>query len=69
MTNQTPELHAPGFSQRAWSRFLQRQGATPREIAGALHLDELEVRRLLARPKAPPAGSVPSSIAQLEMRR
>lgn len=59
-------IHAPAFCRRAWTKFLQRQGATPAEIAAALHLSELEVRRLLSRPKARPIvrAAAPSNIAE-----
>lgn len=40
-------IYAPRYCRRAWARFLRRQGATFREIAGALNLSEIEVARLL----------------------
>ncbi len=42
-----PAIPAPPVCRRAWVAHLKRQGATRKEIAMALRIDELTVARLL----------------------
>lgn len=48
MASELPAIRSPSCCRRAWVAHLRAQGASTAEIARALGIQQLEVRRLIA---------------------